>query len=124
MKETKFRNIILKSGTQILLGKDENQNETLMNQFKGKKNTIFHTANPGSPFCIINILDPSPKDIKEAATYCARYSQDWRDNKRDVKIHRFTGENVYKRKRMKKGTFGVKNYKIIKIKKEDVENFI
>ena len=116
----RFREIDLTSGTKILLGKNAKQNEELVNQFKGKSNVILHTANPGSPFCVIENLK-SVKDVKEAAVYCARYSQDWRDNKTDVKVHRFTGKDVYKRKGMKEGTFGVKKHKVIKINKKDIE---
>ncbi len=117
----KFREIDLISGRKILLGKNSKQNEELVNQFKGQGNVILHTTKPGSPFCIIWDLKSSIKDIKEAAIYCASYSQDWRDNKTDVKIHRFTGKDVYKRKGMKEGTFGVKKYKLIKVKMQEIE---
>jgi len=117
----KFREIDLTSEKKILLGKNAKQNEELVDQFKGKGNVILHTANPGSPFCIIWDLKSTIKDVKEAAIYCASYSQDWRDKKSDVKIHQFTGRDVYKRKGMKEGTFGVKKYKLIKVKKEDIK---
>jgi len=119
----KFREIELTTNTKILLGKNAKQNEELVNQFRGKKNVILHTANPGSPFCIIWDLKHSIKDVKEAAIYCAKYSQDWRDNKTDVKVHVFSGKEVFKRKGMKIGTFGVKKHKVIKIKKEDIEKW-
>ena len=109
------------SGKKILLGKNAKQNEELVNQFKGKGNIILHTANPGSPFCIIDDLKPSMKDVNEAAIYCASYSQDWRDNKTDVNVHRFIGKDVYKRKGMTEGTFGVKKYKLIKVKRQEIE---
>lgn len=117
----KFREIDLSSEKKILLGKNSKQNEELVDQFKGKRNVILHTANPGSPFCIIWDLKPTARDVKEAAIYCASYSQDWRDNKSDVKVHRFTGKDVCKRKGMKEGTFGVKKYKLIKVKRQDIE---
>ena len=41
-----FRKIILKSGTGIILGKDENSNDYLMNDFQGKENIILHTTTP------------------------------------------------------------------------------
>ncbi len=117
----KFREIDLESGKKILLGKSAKQNEELVNQFKGKDNVILHTANPGSPFCIIEDLKPSIKDVKESAIYCASYSQDWRDNKTDVNVHRFIGKDVYKRKGMKEGTFGVRKFKELKVNKRDIE---
>lgn len=115
----KFREFITSSKKVILCGKSAEQNEKLMNEFKGKENTILHTASPGSGFCVI-AEKSSKEDIKEAAIFCACYSQDWRDNKRDVLVHVFSGKNVYKRKPMKLGTFGVKKRKEIKINKRDI----
>ena len=90
--------------------------------FKGKSNIILHTSKPGSPFCVIE-TKPKKGDKKEAAILCAKKSQDWRDNKSDVVIHIFTGKDIFKRKEMKLGTFGVKQKKNIKVKKEDIERF-
>lgn len=120
-KKIKFREIKLESGTKILLGKDENSNDDLMKEFKGKDNVILHTSKPGSPFCVIEGLDSSNKDIKASGQVCASYSQDWRDNRKDVIIHVFTGKDISKRIWMKKGTWKVKNPKVIKIKKKDIE---
>ena len=120
-KKIKFREIELESGTKILLGKDEKSNDELMKEFKGKDNIILHTAKPGSPFCVIEDLNSSNNDIKASGSVCASYSQDWRDNKKDVIIHVFTGKDISKRKRMKTGTWKVKNPKVIKIKKKDIE---
>ncbi len=117
----KFREFITSSKKVILCGKSAEQNEKLMNKFKGKNNTILHTASPGSPFCVINAEKSSKKDIKEAAIFCARYSQDWRNNKNNVIVHVFSGKNVYKRKGMKLGTFGVKKFKVVKVKKGKIE---
>ena len=94
MEEPKFRNITLASGATILLGKNAEQNEILMNQFKGKEDIILHTAEPGSPFCVINKGSHSKKDISEAAVFCAAYSRDWRDNKKDVVVHIFNGKDM------------------------------
>ena len=58
-KKIKFREIILESGTKILLGKDEKSNEELMKKFKGKENLILHTSKPGSPFGVIEKEKPS-----------------------------------------------------------------
>ncbi len=119
----KFRKIILKSGAKILLGKDAESNDELIKKFKGKGNIIIHTKAAGSPFCVIlkNNKNPiSMLDIKEAAVYCARYSQDWRDNKSDVKVHWFDGIDVYKKRGMNIGTFGVKFWNLITIKKRDI----
>lgn len=109
------------SGNLIFMGKNKVNNEKLVNEFKDKKNTILHTLAPGSPFCITDDLKPSKQDIKETAIICARYSQDWRNNKSDVEVHIFNGKKVYKNKLMPLGTFGVKSPKKIKVKKEEIQ---
>jgi len=119
----KFRELETKSGVKITLGKDATSNEELVKKFQGKENLILHTAAPGSPFCVIGDLKPKRKGVKEAATVCASYSQDWRDNKKDVKVHAFSGKDVYKDKGMKLGTFGIRKKKIIKAKKKDIEKW-
>lgn len=118
-----FREILMSSDKKLLLGKDAQTNEELVKRFRGKENTILHTSKPGSPFCIIDDLSSTKEDIKEAAVVCAKYSQDWRDNKRSVVIHVFDGKNVFKRKGMAIGTFGVKKFKEIKVKKRDIIKF-
>ncbi len=117
----KFREFTLKSGTKILLGKDEESNDKLMNLYKGKSNIILHTAAPGSPFCVIDLEKPDKKEIYGAAVACASKSQDWRDNKKDVIVHQFTGKDISKKKLMKKGTWNVKKHKIINVKKRDIK---
>jgi len=119
----KFREFLTTSRKKILAGKDAKQNEELVKKFIGKENLILHTAKPGSPFCVIveSKVKPSQKDIKEAAIFCASKSHDWRDNKKDVIVHTFTGKNIYKARGMKIGTFGVKKFKEIKVKKEEIE---
>mgnify|MGYP001581134941 CR=1 FL=1 len=115
----KFRKLTTKYGTSIILGKDKEQNEKLISEFLGKDVFILHTEAPGSPFCVI-AEKPKKTDKKEAAIVCARYSQDWRDHKKNVKVHIFTGKDVYKSKLMPIGTFGVKKFKTIIVKKEDI----
>ena len=120
MKNPKFRELTTKVGTVVLAGKDAKSNEALINQVEDNEE-VFHTAAPGSPF--VNIKGKAKKsDIEEAATFCAKYSREWKKNKSDVIIHRFKGKDIHKRKGMKLGTFGVKTFKIIKVKKKDIEN--
>jgi|TARA_Y100000034_G_scaffold133070_1_gene197618 predicted ribosome quality control (RQC) complex YloA/Tae2 family protein len=119
-KKTKFREIELKSGVKILLGKDEKSNDELMKQYKGKENTILHTSSPGSPFGVIEDLKPSKANIFLSGAVVANYSQDWRDNKGDVRMDVFTGKDISKRFWMKPGTWKVKKSKKIKIKKKDI----
>ncbi len=120
----KFREFETTSGKLVLGGKSAENNEQLIQQAEPTE-IVLHTKAPGSPF--VNIKDNGKKilkkDIKEAATFCAAHSQDWRDNKTDVTVHYFLGKDIYKRKLMKLGTFGVKNTKEIIIKKREIQNF-
>ena len=112
---------ITKKGTLILAGKTAENNEQLIKQV-GKNEEVFHTAAPGSPF--VNIKGkPKRGEIKIAAVFCARYSRDWKKKKRDIEIHRFKGKDIYKEKDMKTGTFGLKKFKKIRIKKKDILKF-
>jgi predicted ribosome quality control (RQC) complex YloA/Tae2 family protein len=118
----KPKEFILTSGTKIFLGKNASNNDWLVEEYQGRKNLILHTAKPGSPFCIIDKLNPTKVEIKESAIICASRSQDWRDNKKDVIVHIFSGKNVEKEKGMKEGTWRLKKKpKIIRIKKEEIK---
>jgi predicted ribosome quality control (RQC) complex YloA/Tae2 family protein len=123
-KKLKFREMVTCRGSNVLIGKSALQNEELVKEFIGKENIILHTEKPGSPFCVIENLKPLKKEIKETAIVCARYSQDYRDNKSDVEVHVFFGKDVYKRKGMKLGTFGVKKFELVKVKKKEVERIL
>jgi len=117
----KFREKTLESGTKIILGKNAESNEELIKQAK-ENEEVFHTEAPGSPF--VNIKGRAKNnEIKIAAIFCARYSRDWKKNKRDVIVHRFKRGDIFKTKGMKTGTFGVKKFKIMKIKKKEILEF-
>ena len=118
----KFRKFITKSGKLVLSGKDKETNEKLIEQIE-KDNIILHTKEKGSPFAEIKAEGKkiSKKDIREAAIFIAKFSQDWKKNKKDVIVHYFSGKDVYKSKDMKTGTFGVKKHKKIIVKKEEIE---
>ena len=119
---TKFREFVTKRGTKILAGKSAENNEELVKQVAPSEE-VFHTATPGSPF--VNIKGkPKFGDVKTASVICALYSQNWRDNKSDVLVHRFKGKDVYKNKAMKKGTFGIKKFKVIRVRKKEIKNFM
>lgn len=117
----KFRERITGSGNTIIAGKDSKSNEKLILQIEPEEE-VFHTQEKGSPF--VNLKGkPEKGDIKEAAIFCAFYSQDWKNNKEEVIVHRFKGKNIFKEKGMNQGTFGVKNFKRIKVKKDWLESF-
>jgi len=118
----KFREMITDRGTMIFCGKSAQNNEELIEQVR-KKEEVFHTAEPGSGF--VNIKGLAKKgDIKDAAIFCAAYSKDWKKNKSDVVVHRFKGKDVCKKAGMKVGTFGVDKIKKIKVKKEEIQEFL
>ncbi len=120
----KFREKVLDSGVKIFLGRDAKNNDELMTKFRGKENVVLHTAEPGSPFCVMEETKPTAQDVHQAGIFCARYSQDWRDNKKDVAVGVFTGKDVSKGKADKPGTWKVKKSKQIKIKKEEILELI
>jgi predicted ribosome quality control (RQC) complex YloA/Tae2 family protein len=116
-----FRKLTTKSGAIILAGKDENSNEELIKQAEGEED-VFHTEARGSPF--VNIKGKARKeDLETAAIFCTKYSKDWKKNKKDVVVHQFKGKDIFKTKEMPKGTFGVKKFKIIIVKKEEILKF-
>jgi len=121
MKKIKFRKMVTRKGDSILAGRDAKNNEELIEQVE-KEEEVFHTAEPGSPF--VNIKGkPKREDINEAAIFCAKHSRDWKKNKSDVIVHRFKGKDIYKEKNMKLGTFGVKKFKVIKVKRKEIEGW-
>ena len=119
----KFREFITTSKKLVLGGKSAESNEELLKQVESKE-TILHTEKPGSPFVNIKLEKGkrvTEKDIYEAAVFCAVYSQDWKHNHTNVVVNIFKGEDIFKEKKMKLGTFGVKKNKKITVKKKDIE---
>lgn len=118
--ETKeFRRMITKNGILVLAGKDENSNEELVKQVSPEE-FVFHTAAAGSPFA--NVKGKADEsDLREAAIFCAKYSRDWKKNHRDIEVHKFRGRDIFKKPGMKAGTFGVRKFDTIKIRKEEIE---
>lgn len=118
----KFRKFITSSGAHVILGKDAESNDELMKKFKGERNIILHTVASGSPFCVIDKLKPTKEEIKEAGIICASKSQDWRNNKQDVKMHVFTGKQIKKPFFAKAGSWKIMGKaKVINIKKKDIK---
>jgi len=123
----KFRQFTTSSGKLCLAGKDAETNEKLISEIiKDKKDYyVLHTAKPGSPFVVIKeeIKKITKQDIKEAAIFCAKYSREWKKAKikKDIEVHYFLGKNIHKEKGMKTGTFGVRKFKEIKLKKKEIE---
>lgn len=119
------REYIVDGGARIFLGRNSKNNDELVLGFKDKPNIIFHTAKPGSPFCVIEKLKPTKHEIKQAALMCASKSQDWRDNKSNIKMHQFTGKDVKKPGLAKEGTWKLKKKpKTLVLKKTEIERWI
>lgn len=124
-KSGNFRKAKTSSGKIMLAGKDAKQNEELIKQCK-ENELVLHTQKPGSPFVNIKAesREASKEDIKEAAIFCAKFSQAWKKAKKKpekIEIHVFLGKDIFKDKKMKIGTFGVKKLKKIIVKREEIE---
>lgn len=123
MKKPNFRKFKTMSKKLVLAGKNAEQNEQLIEQAKDNE-IILHTKSPSSPF--VNIKGKATiKDIREAAVFCAKYSQIWKKSKRKpsiVDIHYFKGKDIFKTTEMKTGTFGITKHKTIKVKKKEIES--
>jgi predicted ribosome quality control (RQC) complex YloA/Tae2 family protein len=120
MKKSNFRKFKTTSKKFVLAGKNAEQNEQLIKQAKSNE-IVLHTKAAGSPFTNIK-GKATKKDIREAAIFCAKYSKDWKKNKKNVEVHYFLGKNIFKEKGMKTGTFGVKKLKKIILKKKEIES--
>lgn len=113
----KYRWFYTSSGTLVIGGKSDEQNEEIVKLAKAS-DVILHTKAPGSPFCVIKeSVEETEKEIKEAAIFCACFSQSWKKGKGNVEVDIFAKTQVTKDKKMKKGTFGIKG----KIKKEKAD---
>lgn len=121
----KFREYQTSSEKLVLLGKSDENNEKLIEQVDVNE-YVLHTKEPGSPFTNIKAdkKQVTKKDLEEAALFCAKHSQIWRDIKKEVIVHVFLGKDIYKDKKMKLGTFGIQKIeKEIKVSKEDIKKF-
>ena len=108
-------------GTLVVGGKFDEDNESVLKNFLKPNYTVMHTSSPGSPFMVIQSDNPSKKDLEETGIFCGCFSQQWKkiSKSQKIDIDVFKGEQIYKKKGMKLGTFGVKGKKEqIKIKPE------
>jgi len=113
-----FREFFLKSERIVKIGKNAKNNEELISQVLPDE-IVLHTKAKGSPFANIK-GKADEEDIKEAAMFCAYYSQDWKHKKKDVLVHYFRGQDIYKEKHMGDGTYGVKSLQNILVTKEKI----
>ena len=114
----KFREYVTLSGLKVFGGRDAESNDELV-RAAGRNDVMLHTAEPGSPF--VNVGEkPLKKDVKEAAVFCARYSQAWRDGKKDVVVNKFLRSDMKKGILMKAGTWKVKRSERVLVKAVDI----
>ena len=104
----KFRWFFTSGNLLVIGGKSAEQNEETI-PLAEKNDIILHTKLPGSPFCIIKTQGNkiSEQDLREAATFCACFSQQWKNYKKNIEIHIFSPGQIFKDKRAKTGTFNV-----------------
>ena len=113
-----FREYVTASGLKVLAGKSSESNDELV-KGASRNDVMLHTAAPGSPF--VNVGEkPSKKDLKEAAIFCARYSQDWRDSKQDVVVNKFLRSDMKKGIFMKAGSWKVGKSEKVIVKKSEI----
>ena len=114
-----YRWFFTSSGILVVGGKSDLQNEKVLNEFSSPNYIVTHTNEPGSPFMIIVSNKPDTKDIEEIAIFCACFSKQWKLKQSKIEIDIFSRSQVYKIKKMKTGTFGVKDtVKKISVKPE------
>ena len=117
----KFREYITSSGLKVLGGKSAESNDELVSR-AGGGDVMLHTREPGSPF--VNVGDnPSKEDLKEAGVFCAKYSQDWRDSKKDVVVDKFFRRDMKKSAKMKAGSWRVLKSEKVRVKAVDILGF-
>lgn len=106
-----FRWFFTSEDNLVIGGKSDEQNELVVNKFSKPDYTIMHTSAPGSSFMIIQTNNPSKKELEETGVFTACFSQEWKRGKKKIDIDVFKGEQVYKTKSMKLGSFGIKGDK-------------
>jgi hypothetical protein len=104
----KYRWFFTKSGKLVYGGKSAEQNDLLMKDLKEER-VIMHTHIPGSPFSVIDapVKKVSVLDLEEAAIWTACFSRAWRTGLRKTQIDIFMTRQLFKKKEMKQGTWGV-----------------
>ena len=116
-----YREFVTGSGRRVFGGRDAESNDELVWDAKGG-DVLLHTSAPGSPF--VNVGEgASKKDLKEAGVFCAKFSQDWRDGKRDVVVNVFLRRDMKKTPKMKAGLWRVGKSKDIRIKAGEILAF-
>lgn len=109
---SKFRHFVTSNGRLTIIGKDVNQNESLIEKHVEKNDLIGHADVFGSPFGVIKASENSEinrKDMEEAAIMIASYSSAWRAGAANLDVYFVKPEQVTKNppsgEYLKKGAF-------------------
>jgi hypothetical protein len=117
----KYKWFYTKSGKLVVGGKNATQNEELLKRLKknGEELVIMHTREPGSPFTAIlsDLRKVTQTDKEQCAIFTGCFSRAWRSKKKKTQVDVFKLSQLYKKKEMKIGTWGVKG----KIEKKTVD---
>ena len=119
----KFRHFVTSDGSLVVIGKDMNQNESIVEKHMEKDDIIGHADVFGSPFGVIKPKEGknvSKKDLEETAVMIASYSSAWRVGATNLDVYFIKPEQVTKTppsgESLKKGAFYIEG------KREYVKN--
>jgi len=107
----KFRYFFTSSNKLVVIGRDENQNESLIEKHTEKDDIIGHADVFGSPFGVIktNGKGIERKGLEETASMIASYSSAWRTGVSNLDVYFVKPEQVTKTppsgESLKKGAF-------------------
>ena len=109
---SKFRHFTTSEGKIVIIGKDVNQNDSLIEKHMEKDDLVGHADVFGSPFGVIKAGENgniSRKDMEETAAMIASYSSVWRAGATNLDVYFVKPEQVTKTppsgESLKKGAF-------------------
>lgn len=82
----------------VIGGKDAATNEQVVKKHTENDDYVFHTEAPGSPFVVLKHGEESftQEDYQETASFCATYSQAWKNNLDSLEVFQVTPDQVTK----------------------------
>lgn len=82
----------------VIGGRDASTNEQVIKKHAEQDDYVFHTDAPGSPFVVLKRDGQqfSHDDYEEAATFCATYSQAWKNQLSTLDVFQVTPDQVTK----------------------------
>ncbi len=87
------RHFRLQDGTKLIVGRNQSDNEYIINNFNRTENYILHAANVKGPFAILP-KNSSTNALKTASSICARYSDSEHDEPTMIRIKFMDDENI------------------------------